>query len=98
MALIALYTRPGDLVCDPFMGSCSTGVAALRLGRRFVGIEKDEGHFATACARIAATDAAPMLPFEASPGGSAALPDSRAVQASLELDSFELDSLELEAS
>lgn len=37
---------------DPFMGSGSTGVAAILLGRGFVGIEKDPRHFETACRRI----------------------------------------------
>ena len=78
MELVALYTRPGEIVCDPFMGSGTTGVAALRLGRRFIGIEKDERHFATACARIAAIDAAPFLPFTPS--------DADVVQARLELE------------
>ncbi len=31
--------RPGGLVLDPFAGSCTTGMAALKLGRRFVGID-----------------------------------------------------------
>jgi site-specific DNA-methyltransferase (adenine-specific) len=35
--LIAQSTQPGELVADPFMGSGSVGVAALRLGRRFLG-------------------------------------------------------------
>jgi site-specific DNA-methyltransferase (adenine-specific) len=39
-------------VLDPFMGSGTTGVAAVRMGRDFVGIEKDEKHFFTACKRI----------------------------------------------
>lgn len=39
---IATYTKPGDLVLDPTAGSGSTGVAALRAGRRFVGFETDE--------------------------------------------------------
>lgn len=39
-------------IADPFMGSGSTGVAAMRAGRRFIGIEIDERHFATACRRI----------------------------------------------
>lgn len=37
--LIAQSTQPGDLVADPFMGSGSVGVAALRLGRRFMGTD-----------------------------------------------------------
>lgn len=44
----------GQSVCDPFMGTGSTGVAAIRAGKTFVGIEKDQRHFDTACARIEA--------------------------------------------
>ena len=43
---------PGDDVFDPFMGSGSTGVAALRAGRRFVGCEINPTHFDTACRRV----------------------------------------------
>ncbi|MFT4056879.1 MAG: site-specific DNA-methyltransferase [Novosphingobium sp.] len=42
----------GESVCDPFMGTGSTGVAALRAGKRFVGIEHNPAHFDTACRRI----------------------------------------------
>ncbi|MDJ0949329.1 MAG: site-specific DNA-methyltransferase [Alphaproteobacteria bacterium] len=45
-------TGPGQTVFDPFMGSGTTGIACARLGRRFVGVEIDEAHFQTACARI----------------------------------------------
>lgn len=43
---------PGELVCDPYMGSGTTGVSSLKKGRRFIGIEKDEGYFTAACRRL----------------------------------------------
>jgi DNA modification methylase len=52
--LIKLATKPGDLVFDPFMGVGSTGVSALRLGRRFIGIEIDPLYFKAATKRIEA--------------------------------------------
>lgn len=55
--LIHLFTEPGDLVIDPFMGSGSTGVACLELGRRFIGIERDSGYFKIACSRLQAATA-----------------------------------------
>jgi site-specific DNA-methyltransferase (adenine-specific) len=42
----------GDTVLDPFMGSGTTGVAALQINRSFVGIEKDARWFDIACRRI----------------------------------------------
>lgn len=45
-------TRPGALVLDPFMGSGSCGVAALRSGRQFVGIEKAQRWYDVAAGRI----------------------------------------------
>lgn len=50
--LIALTTRPGHTVLDPFMGSGSTGVAAIRLCRNFVGIEMSPEYFRVAGERI----------------------------------------------
>ena len=41
-------TRPGDVVLDPFFGVGTTGAAAKRLGRRFIGIERDPGYAALA--------------------------------------------------
>jgi site-specific DNA-methyltransferase (adenine-specific) len=45
---IRLWTDPGDLVCDPFTGCGTTGVACLQLGRRFVGFEQREDYAALA--------------------------------------------------
>lgn len=55
------YPGPGDLILDPFAGSATTGVAALRLGRRFTGAEQDAAHHATACERLAAEAAGQTL-------------------------------------
>jgi len=41
-----------ETVCDPFMGSGTTGISAIRLDRKFIGIEIDPDYFAIACARI----------------------------------------------
>ncbi len=49
---INLHTAPGDLVLDPFMGAGTTGVACVRLGRRFVGIELDPHWHQVAVDRI----------------------------------------------
>ena len=45
-------SEPNDIVFDPFMGSGSTGVAALNTNRNFIGIELDEGYFNIAQNRI----------------------------------------------
>ena len=41
-----------ETICDPFMGSGTTGVAAVKLGRKFIGIEIDARYFDIACRRI----------------------------------------------
>jgi modification methylase len=46
-------TRPGDLVVDPFFGTGTTGVAAKRLDRRFIGMERDADYVAAARERLA---------------------------------------------
>jgi site-specific DNA-methyltransferase (adenine-specific) len=50
--IITASSRPGDLVFDPFMGSGTTGVAAIQNGRRFMGCELGEGIFTSAEARL----------------------------------------------
>ena len=52
MELIEDFTEPGDLVFDPFMGSGTTGVACLALGRRFIGCELDPVYFEKASVRL----------------------------------------------
>ncbi|MGQ0559746.1 MAG: site-specific DNA-methyltransferase [Sphingosinicella sp.] len=48
-------TRPGDVVLDPFFGTGTTGAVARRLGRRWIGIEREPRYVEVALARIAAT-------------------------------------------
>jgi site-specific DNA-methyltransferase (adenine-specific) len=50
--LVALTSRRTDTVIDPFMGSGTTGVASIKLGRKFIGIEIDPKYFDIACRRI----------------------------------------------
>lgn len=54
LALVSEFTDPGELILDPFCGSGTTGVACLRLGRRFIGIERDEKYAAIARERLEA--------------------------------------------
>ena len=49
-----LLTKPGGLILDPFMGSGTTGVAAVKLGYRFIGCELESEYFAIAQSRIKA--------------------------------------------
>jgi site-specific DNA-methyltransferase (adenine-specific) len=56
--LIELFTYQGDLVLDPFIGSGTTAIAALRAGRHFVGYDTDSAYIDLARSRIAAETAA----------------------------------------
>jgi modification methylase len=60
-------SRPGDLVLDPFAGSGTTGVVAKRLGRRFLGIERDPAYAAAAAGRIAAAEPWPAAAVAPAP-------------------------------
>ena len=52
--VILATSRPGDVVLDPFFGTGTTGAVARRLGRHFVGCERDPDYVAAARARVAA--------------------------------------------
>ena len=52
--LVRDFTDPGEVVFDPFCGSGTTGVAALKLGRRFYGFEQRSDHYDTALKRLSA--------------------------------------------
>lgn len=52
--LVSLITEQGWTVLDPFMGSGTTGVACMNLGRKFIGIEIEPKYFEIACERIKA--------------------------------------------
>jgi DNA modification methylase len=54
-------TKRDGLVLDPFCGSGTTGVAALRAGRRFIGIEKTDQWFDVACKRLESALATPTM-------------------------------------
>jgi modification methylase len=57
--ILMATSRPGDVVLDPFFGTGTTGAVARRLGRHFVGIERDAGYAAAALKRLAAIRTAP---------------------------------------
>ena len=70
---VALVEQGGTIL-DPFMGSGTTGVACVKLGRKFIGIEIEPRYFDIACKRIEAAYAQPDLFIQA---------DKRAMQLSL---------------
>jgi len=59
LELVEDFTKPGDLVCDPFAGSGTTGVACLMLGRRFLGWELSPDYHAIALRRLRGEEAKP---------------------------------------
>ena len=59
---IRLFTQPGDTALDPFVGSGTTAVAALMLGRHYVGIDIKDEYVRLAEARLAGAQAQPGMP------------------------------------
>ena len=64
MEIVSLFSSANQVVLDPFMGSGTTGVACVKLGRKFIGIEIDEGYFDIACDRIRKAYAQPDMFIE----------------------------------
>lgn len=64
---ISEFAKGSRAVIDPYMGSGTTGVAATRLGRAFIGIEKRSDYFDTACRRIEEAYRQPRLFDEPAP-------------------------------
>lgn len=58
---------PANLILDPFMGTGTTGVAAVQMGRQFIGIEIEPKYFDIACKRIADEARRPRLPLDVPP-------------------------------
>src|SRR5690606_21839300 len=54
--VIMASTKPGDVILDPFFGTGTTGAVAKRLGRNFVGIEREQDYIDAASARIAGVE------------------------------------------
>lgn len=66
--LIHMNTYEGELVLDPFMGSGTTAVAAVRTGRHFIGYDTDAGYAAAAMARVGAESLLPQVQLAADAG------------------------------
>tara|TARA_R110000772_G_scaffold4094_3_gene14465 strand:+ start:5403 stop:6062 length:660 start_codon:yes stop_codon:yes gene_type:complete len=59
--MVWCVNKTDGLILDPFMGSGTTGVACVQLGRKFIGIEIDEGYFDIACERISQAEKQPDM-------------------------------------
>ena len=83
--ILTASTRPGDVVLDPFFGTGTTGAVARRLGRHFVGVEREPAYIAAAEARIASVEPAPESAVEptASKRGEQRIPFGTLVETGL---------------
>jgi modification methylase len=62
--VIMSSTKPGDLILDPFFGVGTTGAAAKRLGRRFIGLEREPEYVALATERISKVIPVPLADLD----------------------------------
>jgi DNA modification methylase len=58
---ISHLSADAKIILDPFMGSGTTGVACVQIGRKFIGIERERKYFDAACRRIEEEYARPRL-------------------------------------
>ena len=61
------YLPKAETILDPYMGTGTTGVAAVQMGKRFVGIERERKYFEIACRRIDQATREPRLDLEPAP-------------------------------
>jgi hypothetical protein len=80
--MVELASLPGQLILDPFCGGGTTGVATLRLGRRFIGLDIDESCIAQTAGRLEKTSVSSWTQFclhrysrHSSPASDAIVPD-----------------------
>ena len=66
--ILLASSKPGDVILDPFFGTGTTGAVAKRLGRHFVGVERQDDYIAAAEARISAVEMASGAALETSAG------------------------------
>lgn len=60
-AILRDFTKPGDIVCDPFSGSGTTAVAAYKLGLEFICVEKEADYWEKSCQRLKETQQQPSF-------------------------------------
>lgn len=65
------FVKDAETICDPFMGSGTTGVAAVQMRRKFIGIEREQKYFDIACERIEVAQMQTSLFVESPPPPSA---------------------------
>lgn len=65
--LAGLYSNPGEVILSPFAGVGSEGVGALRLGRKFVGVELKESYFQRACLNLREEERDDQVPLFGAP-------------------------------